>query len=72
MTKEQAIEQARFIKKHYVARMVFIYSINNIDENYEYSKENSRLLSATVKVKEISNFHENGILNYQLSIIKKD
>ena len=43
-----------------------------VDENYEYSKENSRLLSATVKVKEISNFHENGILNYQLSIIKKD
>ena len=34
-------------------------------------KENSRLLSATVKVKEISNFHENGILNYQLSIIKR-
>lgn len=31
MTKDQAIEQARFIKRHYVARMVFIYSKDGVD-----------------------------------------
>ena len=42
------------------------------DEEYVFSKENFRLLSAKLTAKEISNFHNDGIYDYQYSITQKE
>ena len=42
------------------------------DEEYVFSKENFRLLSAKLIAKEISNFHNDGIYDYQYSITQKE
>ena len=42
------------------------------DEVYVFSKENFRLLSAKLTAKEISNFHNDGIYDYQYSITQKE
>ena len=43
-----------------------------VDEEYVFSKENFRLLSAKLAAKEISNFHNDGIYDYQYSITQKE
>lgn len=43
-----------------------------VDEDYKFSKIDCKLLYASIKVREESNFHDNGIYNYQLSIIEKE
>ncbi len=42
------------------------------DEEYVFSRENFRLLSAKLTAKEISNFHNDGIYDYQYSITQKE
>lgn len=41
-------------------------------EEYVFSKENFRILSAKISATEISNFHDDGIFNYQYVITQKE